>query len=124
MADFQTPIKKIRGHGAAKEGVHHWWLQRLTALANIPLVIFLVVSLVGNLGQDLATWRAWLAQPIAAVLVSLFIASSFYHMRLGLQVLIEDYVRGAAKVALMVLLTFITVTAAAFGIFSVLSIAL
>ncbi len=123
MTDFKTPIGKVRGLGSAKDGAHHWWVHRLTALANIPLVIFFVVSLVGNLGQDLDTWRAWLAQPVVAVLMILFVANLFYHMRLGLQVFIEDYVRGSTKVALMIGLTFVTILLASLGIFSILSIA-
>ena len=123
MTDFKTPLGKIRGLGSAKDGAHHWWVQRVTALANIPLVIFFIASLIGNLGQDLETWRAWLAQPVVAVLMILFVANLFYHMRLGLQVFIEDYVRGATKVVLMIGLTFVTVLLAALGIFSILSIA-
>lgn len=123
MSDFQTPLGKVRGLGSAQDGAHHWWVQRVTALANIPLTVFLIVSIVGNLGQDLAGWRAWLGQPVVAVLMILFIANMFYHMRLGLQILIEDYLRGAAKVAMMLFITFATIAFAALGIFAVVLVA-
>ncbi|TNE62398.1 MAG: succinate dehydrogenase, hydrophobic membrane anchor protein [Alphaproteobacteria bacterium] len=123
MADFKTPLAKVRGLGSAKDGTHHWWLQRVTAVANIPLVIFMVVSFVGNAGKDHAAWVAWLKQPLVSVIVILFIANTVYHMRLGLQVLVEDYVHGGTKVASMLAISFTCVLIASLAIFSVLRIA-
>ena len=124
MTDMKTPLAKVRGLGSAKDGTHHWWLQRVTAIANIPLVIFMVISFVGNVGKSHAEWVAWLKQPFASVLVILFIANFVYHMRLGLQVLVEDYVHDhGTKVASMLVLTFACVLIAALSIFSVLRIA-
>lgn len=124
MTDMKTPLAKVRGLGSAKVGTHHWWLQRVTAIANIPLVIFMVISFVGNVGKSHAEWVAWLKQPFASVLVILFIANFVYHMRLGLQVLVEDYVHDhGTKIASMLVLTFTCVLIAALSIFSVLRIA-
>ncbi|MFC4349374.1 succinate dehydrogenase, hydrophobic membrane anchor protein [Kordiimonas lipolytica] len=124
MTDMKTPLAKVHGLGSAKDGTHHWWVQRLTALANIPLVIFMVVSFVGNAGKGHAEWVAWLKQPLVSVLVILFVANFVYHMRLGLQVIVEDYVHDkGTKVATMVLITFACVLIAALSIFSVLRIA-
>jgi len=124
MTDMKTPLAKVHGLGSAKDGTHHWWVQRLTALANIPLVIFMVVSFVGNAGKGHAEWVAWLKQPLVSVLVILFVANFVYHMRLGLQVVVEDYVHDkGTKVATMVLITFACVLIAALSIFSVLRIA-
>jgi len=121
---MKTPLAKVHGLGSAKDGTHHWWVQRLTALANIPLVIFMVVSFVGNAGKGHAEWVAWLKQPLVSVLVILFVANFVYHMRLGLQVVVEDYVHDkGTKVATMVLITFACVLIAALSIFSVLRIA-
>lgn len=124
MTDMKTPLAKVRGLGSAKDGTHHWWLQRVTAIANIPLVIFMVISFVGNVGKSHAEWVAWLKQPFASVLVILFIVNFVYHMRLGLQVLVEDYVHDhGTKIASMLVLTFACVLIAALSIFSVLRIA-
>ena len=124
MTDMKTPLAKVRGLGSAKEGTHHWWLQRVTAIANIPLVIFMVISFVGNVGKSHAEWVAWLKQPMASVLVILFVANFVYHMRLGLQVLVEDYVHDhGTKIASMLVITFACVLIAALSIFSVLRIA-
>lgn len=124
MTDMKTPIAKVRGLGSAKDGTHHWWLQRVTAVANIPLVIFMVVSFVGNTGKGHADWVAWLKQPLVSVLVILFVANFVYHMRLGLQVIVEDYVHDkGTRIASMLMITFACVLIAALSIFSVLRVA-
>jgi len=124
MADMRTPLAKVRGLGSAKDGTHHWWVQRLTAIANVPLSIFLVVSFVGNAGKGHADWAAWLAQPVVAVLMILFVANATNHMRLGLQVAIEDYIHShGSKTFCMIALTFVSVLIGALGIFSILRVA-
>lgn len=124
MTDFKTPLAKVRGLGSAKDGTHHWWMQRVTAVANIPLVIFMVVSFVGNAGKGHAEWVAWLQQPLVAVLVILFVANFCHHMRLGLQVVVEDYVHDAGlRVTSMLAITFGTILIGAVSVFSVLRIA-
>ena len=124
MTDMKTPLAKVHGLGSAKDGTHHWWMQRVTAVANIPLVIFMVVSFVGNAGKGHAEWVAWMQQPLVSVLVILFVANFCYHMRLGLQVIVEDYVHDSGtRVATMLSITFACVLIAALSIFSVLRIA-
>ncbi len=123
MTDMNTPLSKVRGLGSAKSGTHHWFIHRITAVAQIPLVIFFVVSMARNMGGDHASWAAWLGQPLVAVLMALFIANSCYHMRLGLMTVVEDYVHEKGNRLLATLtLTFGTILLAAFGIFSILRI--
>jgi len=121
---LRTDLGKVRGLGSAKEGVHHWWAQRLTALALIPLVLWFVASVAGLTGADIAPVRAWIAQPVTAVLLLLLIAATFHHMQLGLQVVIEDYVHTeCVKVTGIVLVKFAAVVLAVAAGFSVLKIA-
>jgi succinate dehydrogenase / fumarate reductase membrane anchor subunit len=102
-----TPLKKARGLGAAHGGTETFWRQRLTAIANIPLVLFLVYAIVSHVGADYATVRAYFAQPVVAVLMLALVISAAIHMRIGLKEIIEDYVHGeGAKVTAIVLATF------------------
>lgn len=103
MSEMRTPLGKVRGHGSAKSGTDHFWAQRLTALANVPLVIFLIASVVALVGADYATVQAYLSMPIVSILFLLLIGSGIYHMRLGMQVVIEDYVHGEATKLLAVI---------------------
>ncbi|MBL4864249.1 MAG: succinate dehydrogenase, hydrophobic membrane anchor protein [Rhodobiaceae bacterium] len=103
MSDMRTPLSRVRGHGSAKSGTDHFWLQRLTALANVPLVIFLMASVVALVGADYETVKAYLSMPIVSILFLLLIGSGIYHMRLGMQVIIEDYVHGEGKKLLAVI---------------------
>ena len=124
MSDLKTPLAKVRGLGSARDGVHHWIIQRITAVANVPLTIFLIVSFVGNVGKTHADWVAWLKQPFVSVVVILFMMNVLYHIRLGLQVAIEDYVKGhGTKVVLLLSITFGCVFLGALSVFSVLRIA-
>lgn len=124
MTDMKAPLAKVRGLGSAKGGTHHWWVHRITALANIPLTIFVLISFIGNASKGHADWTAWLQQPVAAVLMVLFVGNICYHLRLGLQVLIEDYVHTkSTKVAAMMAVTFGVILMAGLGIFSILKIA-
>jgi succinate dehydrogenase / fumarate reductase membrane anchor subunit len=92
MAQFRPAIGRVTGLGSAKEGTHHFWIQRLTAIALVPLTLWFVASIVSLAGADLAAVKAWLASPVAALLLLLFLATGFWHLKLGLQVVIEDYV--------------------------------
>ena len=123
MSDYNTPLSKVRGLGSARSGTHHWFTHRLTAVAQIPLVIFFVVSLALNMGGDYGSWSAWLQQPLVAVLMILFVANTTWHLRLGLQVMIEDYLheKGTRLLAIMTL-NFGTALLATLGIFSILRI--
>ena len=118
-----TSIGRVRGLGAAHEGTHHWWRQRLTAGANIALFAWLLISLVRLTGHDLASVRLWLASPWVAIPMALLVLNAFYHLRLGLQVVIEDYQHDETRVVLMVLLNLYTVALGAVAIFAVLRIA-
>lgn len=120
-----TEIGRVRGLGAAKSGTHHWWLQRLTAIGNLLLVVWLIVSLLRLPNYDHATVTTWLKQPLAAVPMLLLVVCVFWHLRLGLQVLVEDYVHDAgAKVASLVALNFFAVAGCLVGVLSILKIVL
>ena len=111
----------MRGHGAAHSGTGHFWRQRLTAVANIPLTIAVVIIMVMLLGRNQAAAAQILGSPLVAIIMLLFIASISAHMRIGMQVIIEDYVHDEiAKLILIMANTFFTIAvglAAAYGIF-------
>ncbi len=119
-----TELGRVRGLGAAKDGVHHWWLQRVTAVANLVLVLWFIFSLVRLPMLDHSSVVLWLRQPVAAVPMLLLIVSVFWHFRLGVQVMLEDYVHGAARVLAMLALNFYALAGAAAAVFAVLKIAL
>jgi succinate dehydrogenase / fumarate reductase membrane anchor subunit len=105
--DLRTPLSKVRGHGSAGEGTSHWWLQRVTAIANIPLVIFFVFVVVANIGESHAQMAATLGSPLVAIGLLLAVLSVTWHMRLGMQVVIEDYVHSeGTKIAALLANTF------------------
>lgn len=117
---MRTPLKNVRWLGSAKEGADHFWTQRMTAAANLVLSLFLIGLAVRLIGADHATFSATIGHPLVAVALILFISSATVHMRIGMQVIIEDYVHGeGAKIALLMLNTFF---AAAIGVASVFSI--
>ncbi|KPM18055.1 succinate dehydrogenase, hydrophobic membrane anchor protein [Citromicrobium bathyomarinum] len=119
-----TSIGRVRGLGSAHEGAHHWLLQRFTAIGNLVLVLFLLVSFLLLPAYDYGTVTGWLSSPIAAAALILLIVSTFWHARLGLQVLIEDYIHeGGSRFALIALLNLVAVAGAVFGIFCIASIA-
>jgi succinate dehydrogenase / fumarate reductase membrane anchor subunit len=126
MADtrLRSPLGRVMGLGSAKEGVAHWWAQRLTAVALIPLVLWFVIALIGLTGADRATVIAWLHAPLPAIATVLMLIAMFYHMQLGIQVVVEDYVHTEwLKISALVLNKFIAFALAAAGIFAVLRIA-
>jgi succinate dehydrogenase / fumarate reductase membrane anchor subunit len=97
----------VRGLGSAHRGTETFWRQRLTAVANIPLVIFLIVSIAANAGADYETARAYFAQPLVALAMIALVLSAAFHMRIGLKEIIEDYVHGElAKIAAILFATF------------------
>jgi succinate dehydrogenase / fumarate reductase membrane anchor subunit len=100
---MKTPLAKVRGLGSAKSGTEHFWHQRLTAIANIPLVIFFIGFVIAHLGADAAQIATSLRNPFVAIALALAFISVFWHMRLGMQVIIEDYVHapGAHLVTLI-----------------------
>jgi succinate dehydrogenase / fumarate reductase, membrane anchor subunit len=115
---MKTPLKKVRGLGSAKAGTEHFWHQRLTALANVPLLVFLVWFVVAHLGATRADMLTSLKNPLVSVLTLLSVT---WHMRLGLQVVIEDYVASEPrKLAALLLNTFLAIVLFASGSFSIL----
>ena len=121
--NMRTPLSKVRGLGSAKDGSHHFWQQRLTAVANIPLVIFLIIVLAGLIGADHGTVRATLAAPYISIPMLLLILSGVYHMRLGMQTFIEDYFSSdGLRVAALMLNTFFAFLVGLTSVFAVLKI--
>ncbi|WEJ98048.1 MAG: succinate dehydrogenase, hydrophobic membrane anchor protein [Candidatus Sphingomonas phytovorans] len=118
-----TELGRVRGLGSAREGAHHWWNQRVTAAANLFLMLWLLASIARLPNYDFATVHDWMASAWAAIPMILLIASVFYHFRMGLQVAIEDYLHDEGRVAAMLALNFFTVASAAIAIFSILRIA-
>ena len=102
---FRTPLGRVRGLGSAKDGTGHWWMQRLTALALVPITVWFVVSVIGMAGASYAEFSAWLANPLVAGLFLILIAATFYHAVLGLQVVVEDYLHNeGVKIATLLVI--------------------
>ena len=121
---LRSPLGRALGLGSAKEGVAHWWAQRITAAALVPLLLWFVVSLIALTGADRKAVVAWLHSPFAAIVTVLLLIAGFYHMSLGVQVVIEDYVHHEGiKISALVLNKLVTFALAAAGIFAVLRIA-
>lgn len=119
-----TELGRVRGLGSAKHGAGHWITQRTTALGNLTLALWLFFSLMLLPDFSYGTMAGWLAQPIVAVPMILLLISVFWHVRLGLQVFIEDYVHEPAPLAVaLVILNFYVVGAGAFGVFTIAKIA-
>lgn len=120
---LRTPMGKVLGRGSAKEGVQHWWLQRLTAIALVPLAIWFLVSMLSLPSFDHVTVQMWMAHTWTALFLVLFVLVATWHSQLGVRVVIEDYVHGGNKTLLLVVITFIHALVAAAGVFAVLKVA-
>jgi succinate dehydrogenase / fumarate reductase membrane anchor subunit len=96
MASLRSPLGRARGLGSAKDGTHHWWAQRVTAIALVPLVVWFAVGVLRLAGAPHAAVTQWIAHPVNAVLLAALVVAVFHHAQLGLQVVIEDYVHGEA----------------------------
>jgi succinate dehydrogenase / fumarate reductase membrane anchor subunit len=119
--DTRSQIARVRGLGSAKEGVQHWWVQRLTALALVPLSIWFVAGVVALTGASHAEAAAWVGHPLNATLMILTLGLTFHHAQLGLQVVIEDYVHAeGAKLALLILVKLLALALAVAGALAVL----
>ena len=121
---FRNPLGTARGLGSAKAGAGHWWAQRVTAVALIPLSLWFAVSVLQLTQADYVVVVNWLHTPYVAVLLSLFLATVFYHAYLGVQVVVEDYVHTEwRKIATLLLIKFACILLAAAGVFTALRIA-
>lgn len=103
-AKLRSPLASVRGLGSAKEGTDHFWKQRLTAIANVPLTLFLVGLIVRLVGADYLTVKRVIQQPAVAILLLLLVLSGVHHMRLGMQTIIEDYVPSEGKKVILLML--------------------
>ncbi len=122
---IRTPLGRARGLGSAHDGSHHWWVQRMTAVALIPLLTWLAVSVALLSQQPFDIVRNWMASPITAVLLLLTIFNMFYHAWLGLQVIVEDYIaKKATRLALLILIQGAIWLGCAASLFAVIKIAL
>ena len=122
---LRSPLGRAKGMGSARRGADLWWMQRVTAVALIPLSIWLMASLVALTGADHQRFAEWVASPINAVALLLAIATSFYHFKVGMDVVIEDYVRSEGlKIASLLFTTFATVLVGSVCVFAVLKLAL
>jgi succinate dehydrogenase / fumarate reductase, membrane anchor subunit len=120
---LRSSLGKAQGQGAAHSGVHHWWMQRLTALALVPLTVWLAASLVALPGHSYDDVHTWMRQSVTSLLLILLVGVAAWHSRLGVQVVIEDYVhdRGSRTLAL-ILSSFLHTLLAVAGVFAILKV--
>jgi succinate dehydrogenase / fumarate reductase membrane anchor subunit len=122
---MRTPLSRVRGLGSAKSGTEHWWLQRVTAIANIPLVLFMLVFVVMHMGVSRAELIASVHHPIVAILLAAAFVSVLWHMRLGMQVIIEDYVHTPAlKLTALLFNIFFTLLLGVAALYAIITMAL
>ncbi len=119
-----SELGRVRGLGSAKEGAHHWWRQRVTAFGNLFLVLWLIVSLLILPDISFETVSSWLRSPLAAVPMALIVINTFWHMKMGLQVVIEDYIHDSSRIVALAALHIWTFGAGGLALFSILKVAL
>ena len=121
---FRAPLQRVRGLGSAKDGTHHWWAQRVTAIALIPLSLWFVISLMSVVHADYVSAIEWIGHPIVSALLVVLIFTTFYHAILGMQVVIEDYIHQEwVKIASLLAVKFILVVLGTAAVIAVLRIA-
>ena len=121
---LRSPLGRALGLGSAKAGAEHWWAQRLSSIALVPLSLWFVVSVIAHLGADHLAFKTWLANPITSVLMILTVGITFHHLNGGIQEVIEDYVHTeGVKIAALIALRFACFFLGAAGVFAVLKIA-
>ena len=123
-ARLRSPVGRAIGLGSAKEGVEHWWLQRVTAVALVPLTLWFVIAVVRLSSGDIDTVRDWVGRPLPAILLVLLLIATFWHASLGVQVVIEDYVHtDLAKLGLLIVMRLACFALAVAGVIAVLGMA-
>jgi len=123
-SSLRSPLAKVLGQGSAKEGVQHWWAQRLTSIALVPLTVWFVVSLLSLPSYDHTTIVAWMGQLWTAVFLILLVLAATWHSQLGVRVVVEDYVHGSGtKTLMLTLVTFFHVVVAVAGVLAILKVA-
>ncbi|MET0606355.1 MAG: succinate dehydrogenase, hydrophobic membrane anchor protein [Beijerinckiaceae bacterium] len=123
-SSLRTPLGKVRGLGPARSGTEHFWVQRLTGVANLFLAFAFLAIVIALTGRDYASARALLANPVVALLLTLFVVSGAIHMRIGMQVIIEDYVHGeGVKVLVTMANTFFAIAVGAASLIAILKLA-
>lgn len=123
-SDLRSPLGRARGLGSAKDGTHHWWAQRVTAIALVPLSLWFVYSVLKVAPTGIDGYRNWIASPLNATAMIVFLAVTFHHAQLGVQVVIEDYVAGhAARIVTNLIVKFLCYGLAALSIVSILIVA-
>ena len=120
---MRSPLGRAMGLGSAKEGVEHWWMARVSAVALIPLTLWFVASIIAHTGSDYVTFIVWLRMPLVSILMVLLLIALFYHTALGLQVVIEDYVHSEAKFGALIAVRLGCVALAVAGIMATMRIA-
>lgn len=121
--NLQAPLARVRGLGSAKDGTHHFWNQRLTAIALIPLSLWIMISIVSMTAVDYQTITVWMGSPLNAVLVLIFILALYYHALLGVQIVIEDYIHSEwQKIACIILVKFLIIITGLTSILAVLKV--
>jgi succinate dehydrogenase / fumarate reductase membrane anchor subunit len=124
MKTLRSPLGNVVGLGSAKDGVHHWWWQRLTSIALVPLSIWFTVSILSLPSLDHVTVVSWMAQSWTALLLIVFVLVATYHSQLGSRVVVEDYFNhGGTKILTLVILTFVHALLAVAGVFAILKVA-
>ena len=121
---MRSPLAHASGLGSAKEGVEHWWRERLTAVALVPLALWFIASIIVHGGDDYIEVIAWLRTPFATLMMVLLLAAVLHHSALGVQVIIEDYVHSAIKIPALVIMRLGCFALAAMGILAALRVAL
>ena len=120
---IRTPLARVRGAGTAKSGTGHFWHQSLTAVANIPLTIAVIVIMITLLGRNQAAVAQILGSPAVAIIMMLFVGSTIFHMKIGMQVIIEDYVHeDSTKLTLLMANTFFTIAVGLAAVYGILKL--
>jgi len=121
--DRRSPLARARGLGSARGGVNHWWAERVSAIALVPLTLWFLGSIIAHAGSDYAAFIGWLKTPLASISMVLLLLALFHHTALGLQVVIEDYVHSSAKFGAVIMVRLGCIALASAGITAVLRIA-